>query len=100
MTVNYWQSITDKEEQNISVTPTVLLPDGSLSNSTSVVLNNIFAVILDQEAVGCGLFDQWSSPTPFNARGGYTNIFWHETCRYWNDFTEKGLVFVIDNPTP
>ena len=38
----------------------------------------------------------WSNPTPFNARGGYTNIWMHETQRIYNDHTEKGVVLLLD----
>ena len=27
---------------------------------------------------------------------GYSNIFWHFTDRYWNDFTENGIVLLLD----
>jgi hypothetical protein len=56
----------------------------------------IFGVMFDEAALGYTLVNQWSAPTPFNARGGYSNIFWHETARYWNDFTENGVIFLLD----
>ena len=33
---------------------------------------------------------------PFNARGGYTNFFWHFTDRYNLDLTENAVVLVLD----
>ena len=71
--------------------------DGTLKQPESAtVKSNIFGVIFDEEALGYTVVNEWSQPTPFNARGGYTNIFWHWTERYWNDFTENGIVLLLD----
>ncbi len=95
-TVNFWQSITAGEEQKINVTPMTLNPaDGTIIKGAAVEMDGILAAIVDTEAVGYNHMPGWSAPTPFNAKGGYTNIFWHETTRWWNDFTENGLVFMI-----
>ena len=59
---------------------------------TSIVLGILF----DDEACGINLVNQWAQPTPFNARGGYYNQFWHETARWWNDNTENALVIGLD----
>lgn len=94
-TVNFWQSI-DKPD-SINVTPTYMTNTGALTTAEDAVNQaNVFGVIFDRDAAGYTLVNQWSSPTPFNARGGYTNIFWHETARYWNDFTENGVVLLLD----
>lgn len=93
--VNFWQSINTPD--SIEITPVYLKPDGTLTSpDTPVEQDKIFAVLFDEEALGYTLVNQWSAPTPFNAKGGYSNIFWHETCRYWNDFTENGVVFLLD----
>ena len=34
--------------------------------------------------------------TPYNAAGKYWNTFFHFTERYWNDFTENGIVLLLD----
>lgn len=94
-TVNFWQSI-DKPD-SINVTPTYMTNTGGLTTAEDAVNQaNVFGVIFDRDAAGYTLVNQWSSPTPFNARGGYANIFWHETARYWNDFTENGVVLLLD----
>lgn len=93
--VNYWQSIDTP--MGISVTPVYMLPTGSLQTAEeNMAQSNILGVIFDEEAVGITTVNQWSAPTPFNGRGGYTNIFWHFTDRYWNDFTENGIVLLLD----
>lgn len=94
-TVNFWQSIETPDE--IQVTPTYLTANGTLDTPNApVTVSNIFAVMFDEEALGYTVMGEWSAPTPFNAAGGYSNLFWHWTTRYYNDFTEKGLVFLLD----
>ena len=92
--VNFWQTI--ESPMNIHVTPSVMNPDGTVAKGTDQVMSNIFAVLFDEEAMGLTTINQWSSTTPFNSAGGYWNIYYHFTDRYWNDLTENGLVFVLE----
>lgn len=94
-TVNFWQSIDKPDE--INVQPVYLQADGTLkSDDPPVNQKGIFGVMFDEEAAGYTVVNQWSAPTPFNSKGGYSNIFWHFTDRYWNDFTENGIVLLLD----
>lgn len=94
--VNYWQAIDNP--MAISATPGYSDTDGTqVSSPSEVTLNNVFGVIFDEEAVGYSVVNQWSAPAPFNARGGYTNYWFHETRRYFNDFTENGVVLILDH---
>lgn len=93
--VNFWQSI--KTPDTINVKPTFMKADGTLQTPTNAVVQaNVFGVIFDREAMGYTTVNQWSSPAPFNAKGGYTNVFFHFTDRHWNDFTENGIVLLMD----
>lgn len=93
--VNFWQNI-DKPS-NIDIKPIYMDKTGSLKQPTaSIKESNLFGVIFDEEALGYTTVNSWSAPTPFNARGGYHNVFWHYTDRYWNDFTENGVVMLLD----
>lgn len=91
-TVNYWQSSLNTSD--ISTNCTVLKKDASLEISPTNVYN-VMGVLFDEEAAGYTTVNEWSQPSPFNARGGYYNQFWHFTDRYWNDFTENAVVFYI-----
>lgn len=91
--VNFWQSAESKD--GINVTCQYLQADGTL-NSNAVKQSNIFGLIMDEEAAGYTVVNQWSAPTPFNASGGYSNLFWHFTDRYWNDFTENAILLLMD----
>lgn len=92
--VAYWQSINSPDE--INVKPAYLQPGGTVKVETEELAQaGIFGTLFDEEAVGITTFGEWSAPSPFNARGGYSNIFWHFNDRYFNDFTENGVVFLL-----
>lgn len=93
--VNFWQNID--EPSDIDIKPIYMDKTGSLKQPNAAIKeSNLFGVIFDEEALGYTTVNSWSAPTPFNARGGYHNIFWHYTDRYWNDFTENGVVLLLD----
>lgn len=93
--VNFWQNI-DKPA-NIDIKPIYMDKNGALKQPESAIKEpHLFGVIFDEEALGYTTVNSWSAPTPFNARGGYHNIFWHYTDRYWNDFTENGVILLLN----
>lgn len=95
--VNYWQSpLSPSEIQN---KPTMLTKAGLLHDTGLTTVSNVFGVLFDEEAAGYTTVNEWAQPSPFNARGGYYNQFWHFTDRYWNDFTENAVVFYIADET-
>lgn len=100
-TLNFWQNISDPSAINAVVSYTV--EDGSIKAlhvdthgmGEDALQIQVLGVLFDKEAIGVASTQQWSNPAPFNARGGYTTYWFHETIKTWNDFTEKGIVFVI-----
>lgn len=94
--VNFWQSALNPSQ--IQNKPVMLNKDGTLKTVGATTISNVFGVLFDEEAAGYTTVNEWSQPSPFNARGGYYNQFWHFTDRYWNDFTENAIVFYVDNP--
>lgn len=77
--------------------PEYLLPDGTTKvEEEAVVTSNVFGLMCDVEAMGYTVVNQWTATTPFNAAGGYSNIYFHFTDRYWNDFTENAVVFLLE----
>lgn len=98
-TVNYWQDIDNPT--TIEVYESYLKPDGSInvnpvSGAKPTKVEHIFGVIFDREAVGTTIIEQSMNATPFNARGEYSNIWWNCNYRWWNDFTENGVVLLLD----
>lgn len=93
--VSFWQSIQSRD--GISVHPNYMLADGTYGYTTQDVEQSaIFGVIFDEEALGWTAVNQWQAPAPFNARGGYTTVWMHETQRYWTDMTENGIILLLD----
>lgn len=94
-TVNFWQNID--EPDSIAITPTYLRPSGVVQpNDAAIEQANVIGVIFDREAVGISTYAEEMSVTPYNSRGKYWNIWSSFTDRYWNDFTENGLVLLLD----
>lgn len=93
-TVNFWQSIDDPTAVNVK--PHITDYDGGVSISDGVTADYVFGILFDEDAIGYTVVNQWVASTPMNATGGYTNTAWHYTDRYWNDFTENGVLFLLD----
>lgn len=92
--VNYWQAIQDPDQ--VSITPTVLKADGSLDTGKAVTQSNVMGVIFDEEAIGITVMNEFTGLTPLNVRGEYWNQYFNYVIRYFNDFTEKGIVLLLD----
>lgn len=93
--VNFWQEIDDP--MTINMKPTYLQADGTTTQpSAEVNAKNVVGVIMDRQAAGYNVFNYSVNTTPLNASGKYYNMFYHFTDRYWNDFTENGVVLILD----
>lgn len=93
--VNFWQSI--KKPMEISVNARYIDSTGTITtDAKGTATSNIFGILMDEEAVGVTTYGARTAVTPYNARGEYTNVWWHFNDRYWNDFTENAVVFLLD----
>lgn len=93
--VNFWQSI--QTPMGINVQARYMLPTGDITtDSEGTETSNILGVLMDEEAAGITTYGARTATTPYNARGEYTNVWWHFNDRYWNDFTENAVVFLLD----
>lgn len=93
--ITFWQNINEPDE--INVKPVYLNANGTLTEASSAVNQaKIIAVMFDWEALGTTVMNEWSMATPMNAAAGYSNMYYHFNNRYWNDFTEKGAVILLD----
>lgn len=91
--VNYWQSIESPME--IDSNCTYLQEDGTLTEG-SASTENLLGVIFDKDALGYTVVKHTIASTPLNAAGLYYNTWYHFTDKYWNDFTENGIVLLLD----
>lgn len=93
--VNFWQSIQTPMEINVQAR--YMLPTGVITpDSKDTATSNIFGILMDEEAAGVTTYGARTAVTPYNARGEYINVWWHFNDRYWNDFTENAVVFLLD----
>ena len=92
--VNYWQSIDSP--MAIDVTPNYLDADGSIKTGAEQNITNLVGVIFDREALGYTVMNEWSATTPLNASGGYWNTFYHFLMKWWVDYSEKGIILLLD----
>lgn len=93
--INFWQSIDSPDK--IDVTPVYTkAADGTLVTGEEQQINKVLGVIFDEEAIGICPKSQRMSATPYNSAGGYTNLWWRWNEQYYNDFTENGVVLLLD----
>lgn len=93
--VNFWQA--SKTPDAVNIKPVYMDATGTVKQPTSAVnKSKVLGVIYDEEALGYTIVNRWSAPTPFNAKGGYYNIFFHFTDRYWMDNTENAVLLLLD----
>lgn len=91
--VNFWQSIEDT--QSINVTAAYTDATGAVKTGTADN-ENVLGIIFDREAAGYNTIINRSWTTPYNGKGAYTNNGISFSDRYYNDFTEKAIVFTLD----
>lgn len=92
--VTFWQAIGDP--MSVNLTAGYITADGAAASHAVSLSKIVYGVLFDEEAAGYTMCNEWSNPAPFNARGGYTNMFWHRTVRYYNDFSENAVVLLLD----
>ena len=93
--VDYWQSI--QAPMSLNSTPVYLQADGTLTSPLSPVSETaLLGVLFDEEALGYTVIKHTVATTPLNAKGLYYNMYYHFTDRFWNDFTENGIVLLLD----
>ena len=93
--MNFWQSI--QSPASINVTPSYLDNNGLIVTAQNAVSNSgVIGVMYDTDALGIVTQNERALATPFNAAGHYSNIFYSYLQKWYTDFTEKGIVLVLD----
>lgn len=88
--VPYWQSAQSPFDIDL------VIEGDDQEQDESTTLSNIVAFIHDRDALGTYRKDVDVATTPLNARGLYTNQFWHMNDLYFNDITENGVIFTLN----
>lgn len=93
--INFWQSPQDPYD--IFMKPAYLQAAGTITSPQAAThYENIVGVIFDEDALGLTVCDEWTQNTGMNAKYGYDTTYFHYLIRFWNDFTEKGVVLCLD----
>lgn len=92
--VTFWQSIETPD--TVQITPNQMNPATGAYALGEAVNAKVLGILMDYEAAGTTQVHEWSAPAPFNARGGYTTVWYHMDMRGWNDNTEKAVVLALD----
>ena len=96
--VTYWQ--TPEDPADISAIASYTNNQGTVTTDDSATtVEDVVAVLYDEEAMGHTVVNDISRPSPYNARGDYYNQFWKWTDRYWNDLTENAVVLTLTGGT-
>ena len=88
--VPYWQAAQTPFNINL------VIEGDDPEQEESTTLSNIVAFIHDRDALGTYRKDVEVATTPLNARGMYTNQFWHMNDLYFNDVSENGIIFTLN----
>ena len=91
--VNGWQNF---DSPAINIIPNVIDADGvSKTLKTEVKLQYVLGLLYDRRAMGVNNQWMYSATTPFNAAGGYYNIYDHYRFNAWNNFTHNAILYVL-----
>lgn len=91
--VPYWQAVD--ERASVQVSPIYTKADGTANEAGgNVGLANVFGFIHDRDAIGYVPM-QANMDSIYNPRGQYTNFWGHYAYRWYNDFTENGVLFLL-----
>ena len=93
--VNYWQSIDTPTDVNAKIVS--IDGDGAVDvAAAAATTNNVFALLVDDDAMGYTRYSEGMYATPINARGRYTNFWYHWRWQQYVDLTENMVLFLLD----
>lgn len=87
--VNFWQAETSPTAVSVQ----------RASDNVLTQINNVVGVMSDREAFGIYQQIMYSLTSHVNALGSYYNTFMHHNKLWFNDVTENGVIFTL-NETP
>lgn len=91
--VNGWQEF---DSPAIKITPNIIDASGaSIKGTKEVSLPYVLGLLYDRRAMGVNNQWMYSAATPFNAAGGYYNIYDHYRFNAWNNFTHNAILYIL-----
>lgn len=97
--IGFWQNIGSPYKINTACS--YLDTSGVIQEPLSATsLDGVVAVLFDRDACGYTMMNEAYEVTPYNTAGQYYNHWWSFEDRYYNDFTENAIVFLLaEEPT-
>lgn len=93
--VNFFQSMDTPDAVNVK--PAYIGADGAVVAAPAAQnVTNIFALLVDRDAMGVNFYDSSVDVSPYEAAGKYYNYWYHDAHRYYNDVTENAVLFLLD----
>lgn len=93
--VNYWQSLDTPTDINAKIVS--IDGDGAVDvAAASATVSNVFALLVDDDAMGYTRYSEGMYPSPLNPSGKYYNIFYHWRWNQYVDLTENMVLFLLD----
>lgn len=90
--VPFWLSPQKPFEVNLRVNTAMNQEAPTYAN---VKIENLIGIMFDRRAAGTYRTETEVATTPYNARGRYTNTFWHEDNMWFNDMGEQAVIFTL-----
>lgn len=92
----FFQNPNPGDRNTVSALPIVTSTAGAAEvASKPTQLTNVFGLLTDYDAIGYSPIMERVVATPLNARGLYTNFWYHYNYRWFNDFTENSVLFLL-----
>lgn len=93
--VNFFQSMNTPDA--INVKPAYIDANGAVVSAPATQeVTDIFALLVDRDAMGVNFYDSTVDVAPYEAAGKYYNYWYHDGHRYYNDVTENAILFLMD----
>ena len=93
--VNYWQSSDTPTDVNAKIVS--IDGDGAVDvAAASATTSNVFALLVDDDAMGYTRYSEGMYPSVLNPRGKYYNVFYHWRWQNFVDLTENMVLFLLD----
>lgn len=92
--VSYWQAFDNPTSVNVE--PVYINATGAVTTGNAVSETDVFGVIFDEDAMMYNVKDYQVNTTHLNPRGLYFNTFLTANIQLMSDFTEKGIVLLLD----